>query len=358
MMIRMTCPVCDGGSSETLYVTPTGQNIECCLWCGMVFGSGSPEADYANASIYASPTYHAQPDHYKRIVRNSFCGAEKSVLDVGCATGGLMKAFIERGSTSVHGISLSQAEADYCAKQGLSAVVADVASPTRKADLVTLSHVLEHVPDVQGFLKALKGWMEPDGHLYIEVPDATRYVGHFTSICQGFNSEHINHFSLELLILACSRAGISCFDSGTYETDGYPVVWVRARKIVPSSYLKVAIQAYAQVLDTQMARVIEHLNKQLDSIRGGAVSIWGCGQTTHMLLRGTLLYQFSLDAITDSNPCYWGTYIHNCKVVEPENFHPRPEVPILVCSQSAKNAIIERIHQLGLPNRIITLESE
>lgn len=37
-------------------------------------------------------------------------------------------------------------------------------------DLVVLSHVLEHVPDVAGLLGKLRTLLKPGGHLYIEVP--------------------------------------------------------------------------------------------------------------------------------------------------------------------------------------------
>jgi len=35
---------------------------------------------------------------------------------------------------------------------------------------------------------------------------------------------------------------------------------------------------------------------------------------------------------------------------------PSPDIPIVVCSQLSKNAIVERIRALGFKNPLITLE--
>lgn len=353
-MAERPCPVCACEYFEVIYVTPTMQVIAACSDCGMVYARESAPVDYAGSSIYTcSSTYSAQEEHYREIVRRSY-RSHDTVIDVGVALGGLLKAFLERGATDVRGISVSQGEVDHCVALGLNAEIGDIAKPTRKATLVTVSHVLEHVPDVHGFLSDLRRWVAPGGLVYIEVPDVMRYTHFFTGICQGFNSEHVNHFSSSHLRDACARAGFDCVDRGSYEANGYPVIYVRAE--VRLQYdAKTAVQSYAKLLDSQVARVKEHLAKEIAGI--SRVALWGCGQTAHMLIAAGVIGENVILA-TDTNPAFHGKPLASTWVVEPEVFHPPDGVPIFVCSQMNRDVIAERIKELGLTNPIISLEPQ
>lgn len=356
------CPCCNFESSSPLYTTPTKQQIVSCDRCKMVYAVNTPVIDYSKDSIYASSTYDSQAGHYRSIVANTMragINVRSSVLDVGCATGGLIQAYIDAGFTDVSGISLSQAESDFCTAKGLRTWVADVAweEPTQQYDLVTVSHVLEHVPDVQDFLHSLKHWVKPRGSIYIEVPNALKYVNYFTSICQGFNGEHINHFDLSHLIRSC--IGMEIYDKSSYEiaTEGkcdYPVIWLLAHP--HASELESAVGAYAGLLDEQLSQIKNHLHKELEGIE--ALAIWGMGQTSRLLIPSGLLPDgIKIIWASDSNPMYhWQTFA-DAVVYPPEKFNPPTNVPILVCSQLSQVAVIKRIKELGLTNRIITLEA-
>jgi len=353
------CPVCQSDFRDVLFTMPSKQTINCCVECGMVFSDGLPPMDYANDSIYTcAVTYPAQPEHYRKIVQNCIAhGVKKDarILDVGCALGGLMKAFIEAGYPHISGISLSAGEVAYCREQGLMATVCDVANPLPEHfDLVTVSHVLEHVPDVPKFLGDLRRWIKPGGRVYIEVPDATSYAGHFTSICQGFNSEHINHFDHNHLGEALLRNGFHLRDYEHYLFDGYPCVCVLAEPRWFNANLRVKVEAYRDKLVPQIKRVIEHLTCELDGIE--CFSIWGIGQTTQMLLASGVIPSERVVEVTDTNTAYHSKQIEGLYVRAPQDFHPAPDMPILVCSQLHSASIIDRIREMGLTNRIITLE--
>jgi trans-aconitate methyltransferase len=326
----------------------------------MVYATHTPVIDYGKESIYASGTYNAQKAHYRAIVANTMrAGAtvNTSVLDVGCATGGLMEAFIAAGFTNVEGISLSQAEVDCCTAKGLKARCCGVeAWLPNTYDLITVSHVLEHVPDVQGFLHNLKRWVKPHGSIYIEVPNALKYVSYFNSICQGFNAEHINHFDLSHLVRAC--VGMEVYDKSSYESTAegnqlYPVIWVLAHP--HASNVCEAISAYALKLNTQIATMKEHLHAELKGV--SALAIWGMGQTTRLLVpAGIIPAGVEILWATDSNPVYHWNNFEDAIVYPPDQFFPPKNVPILVCSQLSKDAVIKCIKELDLTNRIITLE--
>jgi len=70
----------------------------------------------------------------------------------------------------------------------------------KKYDCVVLSHVLEHIYDIDSFILNLKPIINDNGYIYIEIPndeyyDELRNLG----ILQEINVEHINFFSIYAL---------------------------------------------------------------------------------------------------------------------------------------------------------------
>ena len=66
----------------------------------------------------------------------------------------------------------------------------------KKYDCLVLSHVLEHIYDINPFIENLKKYIKNDGYLYIEVPNM-EYYKEFINFgpLQEISLEHINFFS-------------------------------------------------------------------------------------------------------------------------------------------------------------------
>jgi hypothetical protein len=116
----------------------------------------------------------------------------------------------------------------------------------------------------------------------------------------------------------------------------------------------VRVEAYRDKLIPQIERVTDHLQRELGEL--GGFSIWGVGQTTQMLLASGVIPSERVVEVTDTNPAYHGKQIAGLYVRAPQDFHPAPDMPILVCSQLHSASIIAKIREMGLTNRIITLE--
>jgi hypothetical protein len=264
------------------------------------------------------------------------------------------------GFEKAKGLSLSAGEVAACVAKGLDVTQWSVSdSVPEQYDLVTVSHVLEHVPDVLEFLRSLRRWVKPLGRVYIETPDATKYAECFTSICQGFNSEHINHFSEAHLLEALYGARFARERSGTYimpieRTDStYPCVWALVSPRAASMHwLKTSIETYRDRLIPQLHHVASSLQRSIS----GPIAMWGMGETARMLIEGGVIDPELVLLGCDTNPVYHNRIVHNIPVYDPEHFNPPPEVPILICSQTRKDEIYARIRELGLSNRTITLE--
>ncbi|HEY5622564.1 MAG TPA: class I SAM-dependent methyltransferase [Gammaproteobacteria bacterium] len=100
-----------------------------------------------------------------------------SMLDIGSGSGRLMYV-ARRAGWRVKGLELSQEMADFVkAKLGEAVVVADFleVEPAEISDsafdLVSLRHVLEHLPDCLLAMRKLRALLVPEGHVLIEIPN-------------------------------------------------------------------------------------------------------------------------------------------------------------------------------------------
>jgi 2-polyprenyl-3-methyl-5-hydroxy-6-metoxy-1,4-benzoquinol methylase len=105
------------------------------------------------------------------------------VLDVGCAYGGFLVAFAERGA-SVTGIELDRRYLELALvnlrEQGVDAtlVEGDATNPLPgfrgRFNLVVANDVIEHVISLERFLGNVRDWLAPGGAAYLEIPNGAQ----------------------------------------------------------------------------------------------------------------------------------------------------------------------------------------
>ena len=97
------------------------------------------------------------------------------LLEVGCATGWLLKHATERGWDAV-GVELSSAAVAHARSLGLQVHeggLPGVSLPASSFDVAYLGDVLEHVPDCRATLAEVARVLEPGGFLYLRGPITT-----------------------------------------------------------------------------------------------------------------------------------------------------------------------------------------
>ena len=237
------CAVCAGTEREVLHTQDfylpeghplaTGYDVVVCDECGFVFADtvveqGAYDLFYAERSKYVdskTSTGSGLADWDARRlgdVADAVAGQASNkgarILDLGCANGGLLAALKSRGFSNLAGVDPSEACAA-AAKRigGIDAAAASLYSlpDLGHFDIITLSHVLEHLADLEDATRNFARLLRPGGIVYIEVPDASRYSECLIAPFQDFNTEHINHFSHGSLRRLMSTCGLVPFVEGS-----------------------------------------------------------------------------------------------------------------------------------------------
>ena len=292
-----------------------------------------------------------------------------SILDAGCATGGLLTALHQVGFTAVAGIDPSPRCASACRERGFEAYVGSIsAAPPHlpKFDCVVFSHVLEHVYDIPAFFDAARKLVSPGGYLYIETPDAARYSDYLYAPFQEFNTEHINHFSAQTMKTAVRRFGYEAVvvEQKVVRTGkdmDYPAVFgiFRDAGLSPDEHsasrdtrLPEQIGEYIRRSGIQMAAIDRHLAVDLRGRK--KIILWGAGQLTMKLLTLPSLAGTELRALVDNNPILQGKRIANAVVMSPKDLRDTDD-PIVIGTLLHTDAITGQIRRLGLDNPVIEL---
>ena len=270
------CPLCGrdaGGHVPFRELMDHGQALRYlrCTGCGLVFQSprmteNSLKAFYAaqyrtlvqGQEGVTEKDYRMQVGRARHLV--AFVAARRErverCLDVGSSTGALLLALQARYGCQAHGVEPGQAYRRFSQGRGLP-VVPDLealdSSLERSFDLISMIHVLEHLPDPVGALADLRRrWLRPDGALLLEVPNL---YGH-----TSFELSHLMAFSPHTLRQALRRAGFRVL---ALKAHGRP----RSR-LIP---LYLTAWAVPEVLDEPPARLVP---ERWVNLRRRAADLW------------------------------------------------------------------------------------
>lgn len=395
------CPVCDGCAGEALhtrrFVLPDGHplaagyTVVTCAHCGAAYATPLPDQSaydrfYRDASKYADAATGtgsgAQGWDDQRLEETARALAAFAprrathIVDIGCGAGGLLRWLAELGYTHLTGIDPAQACADATGAipgvRGLVGGLFALPPEVEPAGLIVLSHVLEHVRDAGAAVDGLRTIAGAGGRVYAEVPDAMRYAEFLVAPFLDFNTEHINHFSVETLARLFTERGWNVVARGTKTIASspsarYPCAWVLAElagaadssadsniDAPPDRALRGALARYVSASHTLLAGVIARCESL--GIASKEIIIWGTGQTTAILLAETPLGGARIRAFTDSNPMNFGRTISGAPVVPPDNLRDMPDVPIVIGSLLHGAEIADAIAARALSNPVIRLD--
>jgi len=151
------------------------------------------------------------------------------VLDLGCASGGLLALLRERASYCA-GLELS-ATAARAAQQVADLVVQgaleDPELPFEEGsfDLVVLADVLEHLPDPPAALRRAIGWARPGATILVSVPNVAHWQARLTLLRGRWPAEERGTFDAShLRWFTFGSLGALLDSAGLVETELQPIV--------------------------------------------------------------------------------------------------------------------------------------
>lgn len=143
-------------------------------------------------------------------------GQGRRVLEVGCATGQLLRYFKDEGWQAI-GVEPTRSFAGYGTRaHGLPIlpVIFEEATLDAEFDLVILSQVLEHVEKPESVLTRAASLLRPGGRLYVSVPYYLTYLP-IRPARELFISTHLYAFSPVSLANVARKCGLAMESVGT-----------------------------------------------------------------------------------------------------------------------------------------------
>jgi len=250
---EVTCPVCSPNAESVPYITcsdrlrePQLRNYQLlrCTGCGLIYLSPRPTST-AIGEFYQDKGYDpflslGTPRNLRERTYSSLRGwtlkwkkrlikrlAAKGahILDIGCGTGEFLAALAQ--DYHVEGIEPEPNAARWAQERfGLkvhTGSIENAAFDTEKFDLVTLWHVLEHVPSPSRDLDFINRILTNEGRLLIALPnirslDARIYGPYWVALDAP---RHLWHFSKPSLELLARKSGFKLTKSGMLPLDTF-----------------------------------------------------------------------------------------------------------------------------------------
>ncbi len=127
---------------------------------------------------------------------NSLQPTKGKILDIGAGTGEFLSVAKNNGWQTI-GVEPSERAKSIAINKGISFVSATSELENHSFDVISMWHVLEHVPDLDSQIKELKRLLKPSGTLIIAVPNFKSFdAKHYGNFWAAYDVPiHFWHFS-------------------------------------------------------------------------------------------------------------------------------------------------------------------
>ena len=223
------CPSCKSNQFESYlktkdyFLSQEDFNLDKCRNCGLVFTNPIPRLDqlsrYYDSPDYLSHTANSKTPKailYNRLrdlnLTNKYkmisgFVSEGKALDIGQGTGEFLN-FLKRKGWQVTGVEPNESAREFAKKNYQIDVFEEDSLKNldkNSFDLITMWHVLEHVPDLHERLNEIKLLIKKEGFLVIAVPnlnapDAVKYKDKWAALDVPRHLYHFTADSMERLL--------------------------------------------------------------------------------------------------------------------------------------------------------------
>jgi 2-polyprenyl-3-methyl-5-hydroxy-6-metoxy-1,4-benzoquinol methylase len=131
-------------------------------------------------------------------------------LDIGCGIGDFAIE-LEHHDYDADGFDANEEYGDLYGPTHYGTIETEYYSGTAigacRQDIITAFHVLEHLRDPVAVLRKLAGWLEPEGRIWLEVPDYDHPLN--GDVTNEYTYPHLWIFTEKSLRLCMEKAGLT-----------------------------------------------------------------------------------------------------------------------------------------------------
>lgn len=175
-------------------------------------------------SAYTSPKEEIESDQSRLKIVSDMVGECKTILDLGCFAGNVGSIFLEK-SNVVYGMDLALNALRTAKRKGLDVILADADEqlPFRanSFDVVFAGELIEHVLDVDFWLKEVKRVTRTDGDIVLTTPNMASLGRRLllltgkdplTNVSWFSGAGHIRYFVKETLVSLLKENGLKIIE--------------------------------------------------------------------------------------------------------------------------------------------------
>ena len=383
----MDCPICNSTDVSTLIEidklpvqvsdllqTPaearsaaTGRiSLAYCHRCAFIYnrsfelGKVSFEPGY-EASLAHTETFRDYVENLVRRLIEDYQLYGKSVLEIGCGDGYLLKQLCSHGGNHGTGIDPTiKKERTECAGRGRVTFMSDYFSDKYGhliADFICSMSVFETMPDPRGFLIDLRRMIDAKDHavVYFEVPNASYMFENRAT--WSIYYEQFGHYTTNTLANLFQRCGYqvlksdSCYEGGQYIFVEAVSDKDKATQVKPDASLRHDLPEALRTFSDSHGAQVRHWQHELKRLEtaGKKIMAWGSGGKGSSFLN-LLETEKTIPYVIDINPERQGRFVPGSaqEVVAPKFAREyRPDV-IIITNPIYEQEIRKQVSDLGV----------